>query len=290
MQSLLWLLSALSGLVFLVAFVPYIRAILKGETKPNRATWVIWGSLDWITAFAMYAEGTLNGMIVGAATGATIVVVLAFIYGESVWKRVDVLCLVGAFIGIVLWQLYDNALFGILVSQAVILVGSMPTFLNAAKNPEQEDRTAWTMYWTGALLAVLALPEWTLAHAAQPVNFFVVESVMLYLLYRPRVQKGAIETALPAPEDAKEQVLHAEAPVPWMFDKRIAELGSMLNSALPDRPSSEYRDDEEVAWFARDLVLDMREAGMSPKRAFDLLQSYRPHLIKDGEVMITRMF
>jgi len=44
------------GIVALAAFVPYIRAIIKGTTTPNRATWLIWTIIGCITA-ASYAAG-----------------------------------------------------------------------------------------------------------------------------------------------------------------------------------------------------------------------------------------
>ena len=34
--------SILSGLVFLYAFYPYIKAIVRRETSPRKATWFVW--------------------------------------------------------------------------------------------------------------------------------------------------------------------------------------------------------------------------------------------------------
>jgi len=52
-------LSVLAGLLFVVGFVPYIRAILQKETKPAKATWLIWASLDTITFVGMFFKDTV---------------------------------------------------------------------------------------------------------------------------------------------------------------------------------------------------------------------------------------
>lgn len=59
-------LSVVSGILFVTAFFPYIRAILAGKTKPAKASWIIWESLDCITLAGMYAKDAINGQIVGA--------------------------------------------------------------------------------------------------------------------------------------------------------------------------------------------------------------------------------
>jgi len=184
MQSVL---STISGLFFLAGFFPYIRAIFKGETKPAKASWVIWASLDTITIAGMWTKSTLNGQIIGAVLGAWIVVVLAFRYGIPGWSKLDVFCLVGAVLGIFLWWAFDDATVGIVTSVTVVILGSFPTFASAWKDPTRENRTAWTLMFISCVLALLAIPSWTLADAAQPVAFTIVETTMMYLLWvRPR--------------------------------------------------------------------------------------------------------
>lgn len=82
MSTIQSVLSVVAGLLFLAGFVPYIIAIVRGETKPAKASWVIWASLDTITLLGMYAENAVNGQIVGAMLGAWVVVVLAIKFGN----------------------------------------------------------------------------------------------------------------------------------------------------------------------------------------------------------------
>lgn len=181
-------LSALSGIVFVMAFVPYIRAILRGETKPQKASWIIWATLDSITLAGMVAKNSVNGQIVGAIIGAWAVAALAMRFGKPGWTSLDKFCLGGAALAIVLWQVFDSPVIGLATSLTATFIGSIPTFKNVWSKPEEEDKTAWTLYWISCVLAVIAAPSWMLADAAQPLTFFAIESVVMSLIFiKPRL-------------------------------------------------------------------------------------------------------
>lgn len=184
-------LTALSGLVFFSAFLPYIIAICKKDNpaKPSKATWLIWISLDVLTLVGMIATKTVNGQIIGAIVGAGVVLILAFFKGESGWTWLEKSCLTGAIIGITLWVIFQNPLLAILASQITLFLGSIPTFVSAWKDPSRENKLAWTLWWSSCLLAIIAIPQWTLANSAQPINFLIIESIMMYILFCRKNQK-----------------------------------------------------------------------------------------------------
>lgn len=183
--------STLAGILIIIAFVPYALAILGRDirlkritpTKPSKASWVIWASLDTITFAGMYAKDTVNGQILGAVIGIWVVIALALKYGTPGWTRLDKFCLAGAVLGITLWQIFNDPVLGIMTSCAVLFLGSIPTFVSAWKDPAHEDKLAWTIFWSSCVCAVIAIPHWTLADAAQPITFFVIESIVMYILF-----------------------------------------------------------------------------------------------------------
>jgi len=176
-------LSVIAGILFVAGFFPYVRAILAGTTKPAKASWIIWASLDTITIVGMFVQNSLNGQIIGAVVGAWIVAALSLKYGEKGWTWLDKFCLAGAVLGIVLWKLFSNPTLGIVVSNSVVFLGSIPTFVSAWKDPTKENKLGWTIFWLSCICAVLAIPKLTFDDATQPIVFCSTETIMMYLLF-----------------------------------------------------------------------------------------------------------
>ncbi|MDR3736197.1 MAG: hypothetical protein P4L10_11750 [Acidobacteriaceae bacterium] len=185
--------SAIAGILFLAAFIPYIRSILRGETVPAKATWIIWAAIDTITLAGMVITHALNGQIIGAVLGVWIVAILALRRGASGWSQLDIACIAGAAIGLCL--MFFSPTYGLLTSLAVLFIGSIPTFVHGYREPEKENKAAWMIYFLSCLFALPAITKWDVQHAAQPLIFFATESVMVYMTWiRPRFTKALTPT------------------------------------------------------------------------------------------------
>lgn len=174
--------NALAGILFFAAFLPYVWAILAGQTQPSPVSWFIWASVDTLALVAMRKEKARTGQLMGATAGAWVIVALALYYGRPVMGSIEWVSIVGATAGIILWQRTGNAVLAIICSQVAIMVGAFPTFASAYQNPALENPTAWTIWFVSCIFAVLAVKRWDLANALQPVTFLVVETVMVILV------------------------------------------------------------------------------------------------------------
>jgi hypothetical protein len=209
-------LSIISGIIFLAAFIPYIRAILFQGAKPSKVSWLVWALNDMIALGAMYAASALNFTIVGAVCGAWIVTGLAFRFGETNWRKIDLYCLGGSLAGLAVALVFQvlgisfeihvleqtivvkAAKIVLASSMIALLVGSITTFDNAWHEPHEENFTAWAMYLTSCIVSLFAVPMWDFENAAQPITFTVIEAIVVgILLYRrfvpaPTTAKAAI--------------------------------------------------------------------------------------------------
>jgi len=180
-------LSVVAGVLFVIGFIPYIRATVRKEAQPSKASWLIWAILDIVTFAGMLAKHAMNGQMAAAVLCASTMAALTLKYGKPGWSRLDKACLGGAVLGIVLWTIFNNPVLGIVTSLIVLFLGGIPTFVSAWHDPSKEDRTTWTILWFSCVVAVIAIPAFTLADAAQPVTFLMIENVMVFILYaRPR--------------------------------------------------------------------------------------------------------
>jgi hypothetical protein len=175
--------TILAGIIFVAGYVPYIISIVRGKTKPAKASWIIWLSLDMITIASMLAMDSLNGQIIGAVIGAWVVAILALKYGIPGWTLLDKLCIAGAVFGIAMWQIFDSPLLGIIINLSVTFLGSIPTFTSAWKDPSREDKLAWVLFLISCICALIAVPKWDISNAAQPITFFVIELIVVLIIF-----------------------------------------------------------------------------------------------------------
>ncbi len=183
-------MNTIIGMLFLIAFIPYIRSIFNGAT-PQKTTWIIWLCLESLTLSGMLSEGAYNGQIISAIIGDTVIIALIFIkHGGSKWTKLDVFCLLGGALGATLWAIFHDANIGIAAGLSTVIIGTFPTFRAVWKKPEAESKLAW-LIWTISCVPTLAtIPKWTFADAAQPVAFGIVNATMMILMYlRPWMQR-----------------------------------------------------------------------------------------------------
>lgn len=181
------LFPALAGLLLLIAQSSYIIAIIRGQTRPSRASWVIWTALTWLGAAAMYASGALNVQMAMFCIGDAIIILLAIPFGAPGWSKVDIAALVSGAVGVVFWVLTKNPLYGLGISMAVNAIASIPTYVKTWHAPEHEDLTAWVLVSFSSFFQTLAIPAWTVADALQPILFVLLQVPMVLLILRPRL-------------------------------------------------------------------------------------------------------
>jgi hypothetical protein len=170
-----------------VGFIPYILAILRGETKPERATWIIWFLLNTLVAGGMLQKHALNGQMVLYVIGDFVVILFAIKYGRGGWSPLDKWCLIGAAVGLLLWYMTNDPLYAIVIGLGIDVIGFVPTVVKTWRHPDQEDRLAWTLALATSLLQSWAIPIWTVEDAAPPITYLIIQFTALFLIiYRPR--------------------------------------------------------------------------------------------------------
>ena len=158
-------MNAISGILFFVAFLPYIWTIVNGQTVPSPLSWAIWASVDLLALVAMIKKKVAVGQLTGAVLGAWAVTLLAILCGKPEINLMEWVAITGVVAGIVLWRIYGDSIFGIVCSQVAVFIGAFPTFAAAYANPKQEDALSWCIWTASCVCALFAIKKWTLADA-----------------------------------------------------------------------------------------------------------------------------
>lgn len=182
----------IAGAFALLAFVPYINAILKKQTKPSQTTWIIWAIQDILTLASYYVSGAKETLWVpiGFAIGATISAALSLKYGEKTWDRLDIACMIAAIASILIWPLTKSALTVLLINLFMGAVGAIPTLKKAYRNPKSEDPWTWRLFVISSLFNLLAIKEWVFKIAIYPIAITLIDGSIAAVVFWPRSQKG----------------------------------------------------------------------------------------------------
>ncbi len=189
---MLELLGYASGVIGFLCFVPYIRDIFKGTTKPERATWLIWSVLGGIAFFSQYAEGASHSlwMTSGQTLGVLIVFALSIKYGMGGLSRRDIVSLALAGIGLLIWYLTQHAVFALIIVIFVDALGLLLTTLKTYEYPETETLSTWVLAGIAGLLGTLAVGSLDPTLLAYPVYIFLANVVMVSIILIARRRRG----------------------------------------------------------------------------------------------------
>src|SRR3990167_6959024 len=190
MSNLYEILGIIAGILALVGYIPYIYTTVRGKTRPNKATWIIWTVIGGLIAFSYLFEVDKNTiwLPLGYFIGPLIVAILSFRYGYSKWSKLDIACLVVGALSIIPWIILDNAIFTLLINVFIDATGAIPTVVKTYREPETEDFSAWTIFFVANTLELLAIEQWNLA-AIYPIYLFILAGLIVFFIMKNKVKK-----------------------------------------------------------------------------------------------------
>lgn len=188
------LLIILSGLFTVIAFIPYLVGVVKGKTKPRVVSWFIWSLLTGIGLVAALVEGQYaTALLLSLATLGTLsIVILGIKFGDRKIENLDIVCLAGAAVGIIMWQVSGVPAVGVIAAIGVDFIGGVPTLIHAWKKPSEEAWITFLMSSIGSAFTLMALTDWRVTAFAFPLYLVLINlatAVIILLMRRISVDK-----------------------------------------------------------------------------------------------------
>ncbi len=185
------ILVILSGLMGVVGISTYIFHTIKGTTKPNRVTWLMWAIAPILGAIvAFYSHGDIWSLsrVFLAGFLPLLVFIASFVNPQSYWKlgTFDMLCGLFSIVALVLWLFTGSSDFAIILLVVADVFASLPTLQKAWKNPETETSVSYLFSAIGILIALPAIPSWTIANAAFQTYLVAINAILFVLVFRKR--------------------------------------------------------------------------------------------------------
>lgn len=186
------ILSTTAIALTLIAFFPYIRAILRGDTRPHVFSWIIWGTTTFVVFLAQLEDkGGMGAWPIGIS--GTITLFIAFL---AYLKRNDItitatdwLFFICAMSSLPLWYFTADPLWAVVILTTVDVLGFGPTVRKAYLQPHSESLLFFSLFTARNLLVILALEHYSLTTVLFPA---VIAATCLLLIimvaYRRRVE------------------------------------------------------------------------------------------------------
>lgn len=187
---MLQVLGILSGVLSGLSYLPYIKDIFLRTTKPERASWLIWSILGSIAFFSQFAEGaTWSLYLTGIDTlGVIIIFLLSIKYGVGGLTKKDIIALIAAGIGLLLWYLTNQAVIALLMTMLIDAAGAILTVIKSYEHPETETLTTWTIISIAAILGMLSVGEINFVLLAYPFYIFLANFAVVLAILAGRKQ------------------------------------------------------------------------------------------------------
>jgi hypothetical protein len=173
------------------SFVPYIFDIVKGKTKPHIYTWLVWFITGVISVVIGLQSGggyglyglMFNVFLVGA------IVLLSIKYGTKDIVYKDKIYLSLAFLGVILYFLFQNPVYSLVTAIFVDLIAYIPTFRKTYNDPDSESLGAWVITIIAYAVSIIILENKNFNTMSYITSILTMNIFLsLFIIYLRRVK------------------------------------------------------------------------------------------------------
>lgn len=171
----------------------YIRDTIRGKTKPNKITWLMWAIAPMIATAAALSDGVRWAVLPVFMAGfmPLLVFISSFVNPKSYWKLevFDYICGTCSILALVLWWITKEPLIAIIFSIISDGFAAAPTIIKSWKYPETESIEAYTTGLFNSLTSFFALKKFSISELAFPIYLTITSLILIIAVSRGRLKK-----------------------------------------------------------------------------------------------------
>jgi uncharacterized membrane protein YsdA (DUF1294 family) len=176
----------------LIGSAAYAVDTLRGKTKPNRVTWVLWTIAPLVAFGGELGEGVGIQALTTFMAGfcPALILLASFLNKKAYWSitRFDVICGLFSVVALILWAVTRVGNWAIIFSIMADLLAATPTITKAYRVPESESSLAFLMAGITGALTLLTLHNWSFAEVAFPAYIVLICSLLYVLIKFPKLR------------------------------------------------------------------------------------------------------
>jgi hypothetical protein len=114
---------------------------------------------------------------------------LAIKFGEDGWTKLDLICLLGVGVGLILWWVYRSPYLTLGINIGIDFLGALPTIRKSFREPYSEDLFSWLLFCLANIINLLAIDRWEWQIVVYPFYMVLVTTTICWCLRRGRLQR-----------------------------------------------------------------------------------------------------
>ncbi len=184
-------IGIIAVLLTFIGYIPYLRDILKGKTKPHIYSWFLWGFVTIIVFALQVSDNAGVGALVtlAAALMCFVVIFLGKKYGNiSKITLSDKIFLSLALVTLGLWIFAKQPLLSAILATTIDVLGFVPTIRKSWNEPFSETLPFYYLNTLRFGLALYSLGKYTIITALYPIMWLLANGLFAIMLNIRRKQ------------------------------------------------------------------------------------------------------
>lgn len=185
--------ATVGAVVNIVGSLAYAWATLRGKTKPNRVTWLLWSLAPTVAFMTEINDGKSLWVAIttlSAGLGPFMVLLASFTNKSAYWKATtfDYICgaaSVVAFGFFMSWKVggAGSSLAALSLSILADVLAGLPTIVKSYLRPQTEHYSAYLLGAIGMGMTLLAIQDWNFLNYGFPATILVSNTVIFVFIY-----------------------------------------------------------------------------------------------------------
>ena len=153
-----------------VGYIPYIKDILNGKTKPHVYSWFLWTIVSLIAFALQLSDGAGIGAYVtlAAVIVSTVIFLLSFRNGKKYITKFDTIFLILTLFSLATWLLAKQPVLSIILLSVTEALAFIPTVRKSWHSPHTETLSSYVTNTIRFAMAIFALQHYSIITTLYP--------------------------------------------------------------------------------------------------------------------------
>jgi len=182
------LLGGVTIFLSLVGYIPYLRDVFKGKTKPHAFSWIVWTLVTFIVGIAQLAAGAGWGTIHNLVTGfiGLVIIFYALKNKDKDITRTDAALFAMALLSIPLWVLTKDPVYSIILITFIDILAFAPTVRKTWHDPTSETLISYVLAGAKYCFALGAIGTYGFATLLYPIALVLMNIIIVTVIVTRR--------------------------------------------------------------------------------------------------------